>query len=214
MSSYEETCVSETYSTGFPPLGMISIWFGVILIGITAVAQLIIPAPDQLWHNPVMTSLQLPLAILIGGSFLYLLIAARDDAKLAAVPLIINIGTLLIVRFVPFNGLWQEITFQWRWADYNEVVHLVESGRIQPDEQGYAPLPLRYRTLVKDGSVIRISAADGVTRIFFYDKHTSPQIFSGYYFRSDNNPPQPGDFDGRWRYVAQKRPYWFYCSSY
>ncbi len=214
MSSYQETHVSESYSPEFPPLGMISIWFGVILIGITAVAQLIIPSTTQLWANPVMTSLQLALVVLIGGSLLYLLLGGRDGARLAAVPLIINVGTLLIVRFVPFGGLWQEMRFQWHWADYNEVIRLVESGALQPDQDGFAQLPFRYRNLVQEGNAVRIQTHDDVTRIFFYGRRQSDANFSGYFYSSDNTPPQPGDFDGRWRYIVQKRPSWFYCSSY
>ena len=209
MSSYE-----ENYAHEFPPLGMVSIWFGVILIGITAVAHFFTASPTQLWANPIMTGLQLALVALIMGSLLYLVLQASCGLKLAAVPLIINVGTLLIVRFVPFDGLWQEMRFQWHWADYNNVVQLVENGSLQPDEQGYALLPHRYRSLVRDGDAVRINTDDDVTRIFFYTKRQSPQSFSGYLYRSDNNPPQPGDFDGRWRYVAQKRPHWFYCSSY
>ena len=209
MSRYEEPYASE-----FPPLGMASIWFGVALIGITAVAHLFTATAAQLWANPFMTSMQLVLVALIVGSLLYLLLRAGDSVKLAAVPLVVNIGTLLIVRFVPFDGLWQEMRFQWHWAEYNKVVQLVESGALQPDEQGYARLPLRYRALVHDGDSVRIEIHEDVTRIFFYTKKQSPQAFSGYFYRSDNNPPQPGDFDGRWRYVVQKRPSWFYCASY
>ena len=214
MSSYEETYVSESYSPEFPPLGMISIWFGVILIGVTAVAHILASSSSLPGDNPVTTSLQLGLVALIVGSLLYLMLRARDSVKLAAVPLVINIGTLLIVRFVPFGGLWQEMRFQSHWADYNEVVRLVESGVIQADEQGFATLPSRYRALVHDGSAIRIDKSDGITRIFYYTKYQSQQNFSGYFYRSDDNPPQPDDFNGRWRYVVQKRPSWFYCSSY
>ncbi len=208
MGGYE-----ERYDPEFPPLGMVSIWFGVALIGITAVAHLLTDSSAGLWANPVMTSLQLALVALIIGSLLYLLLRVGDGAKLAAVPLIINIGTLLIVRFVPFGGLWQEIHFQWLWADYNKVVQLVESGALRPDEQGYIRLPLRFRALVTD-DVIRLDTSEGITRIFFYTKKNSSLNFSGYLDRSDNSPPQTGDFDGRWRYVVQKRPFWFYCSSY
>ena len=209
MSSYE-----ETYTPEFPPLGMISIWFGVILIGITAVSHLFTASPTQLWANPIMTSLQLALIALIIGSLLYLMLQVSCGLKLAAVPLIINVGTLLIVRFVPFNGLWQEMRFQLHQADYEKVVQLVESGAIQPNEQGYARLPHRYRALVHDGDAIRVDKSDDVTRVFYYTKRNSQGNFSGYYYRSDNKPPQPDDFDGRWRYVAQKRPSWFFCSSY
>jgi hypothetical protein len=209
MSSYEY----DDYAPEFPPLGLISIWFGVILIGITAVSHLFLDA-SHLGNNPILASLQLGLVAFIFGSLLYLLLKAGENLKVAAVPLVINIGTLLIVRFVPFGNLWQELRFQGNMIRYEEVVELVESGALQPDTDGYVALPFRYRTLTDDGDTVRIDTGDGVTRIFFYTSRQSPQNFSGYFYSSDNNPPQTGEFNGRWRYVVQKRPYWFYCSSY
>ena len=104
--------------------------------------------------------------------------------------------------------------FQLHQTEYNEVVQLVESGVIQPDASGYAELPFRYRALTRDGNTVRINQNEGVTRIFFYTRRHSSQNFTGYFYRSDNNPPQAGEFEGRWRYVDQERPYWFFCSSY
>lgn len=208
MSSY------ELEESDFPPLGIVSIWYGVFVILVTAVAHISLGSPPQFWANPVMSFLQLALIALIVGSLLYLLLRANCGLRLAAVPLAVNVGTLLIIRFVNFGGLFQEARFQWHWAGYNEVVRLVESGAIQPDESGYAQLPPRYQALVGDGNTIRIETGDGVTGIFFYSSRHSPTSFSGYLYRSDGNPPQTGDFDGRWRYVAPKRPYWYFCSSY
>ncbi|MCB9420373.1 MAG: hypothetical protein H6667_11230 [Ardenticatenaceae bacterium] len=209
MSSYDY----DNYGLEFPPLGLISIWFGVILIGITAVATLFIDS-SHLWNNPFLASLQLGLVAFIFGSLLYLLLKAGENMKVAAVPLVINVGTLLIIRFVPFGNLWQELRFQGNLLRYEEVVELVESSALQPDADGYIALPFRYRNLTADGATIRLNVNDGVTRIFFYTSRTSPQSFSGYFYSSDNNPPQTDQFNGRWRYVVQKRPYWFYCSSY
>lgn len=207
MSGYED------YAPEFPPLGLISIWFGVVLIGITAVSNLFLDA-SHLWNNPILASLQLGLVAFIFGALLYLLLKAGENVKVAAVPLVINVGTLLIVRFVPFGTLWQELRFQGNMLRYEELVQLVESGALQPDADGYAALPFRYRTLTNDGDTIRISTGDETIRIFFYTSRHSEQNFSGYFYSSDNNPPQTGEFNGRWRYVVQKRPYWFYCSSY
>ncbi len=209
MSSYDY----DEYAPKFPPLGLISIWFGVILIGITAVSHLFLDA-SHLGNNPILASLQLGLIAFIFGSLLYLLLKAGENLKVAAVPLVINIGTLLIVRFVPFGNLWQELRFQGNMIRYEEVVELVKSGALQPDADGYVALPFRYRTLTNDGDTVRIDNGDGVTRIFFYTSRHASQNFSGYFYSSDNNPPQTGEFNGRWRYVVQKRPYWFYCSSY
>ena len=207
MSSY------DNYAPEFPPLGLVSIWFGVFLIGITAVSHLFLDA-SHLGNNPILSSLQLGLVAFIFGSLLYLMLKAGDNVKVAAVPLIINVGTLLIVRFVPFSSLWQELRFQGNLIRYEEVVQLVESSALSSDADGYAILPLRYRNLTHNDGIIRIGTRDDTTRIFFYTSQNAPQNFSGYFYSSDNNPPQTGEFNGRWRYVVQKRPHWFYCSSY
>ena len=175
MSSYDD------YVPEFPPLGLISIWFGVVLIGITAVSHLFLDA-GHLWNNPILASLQLGLVAFIFGSLLYLLLKAGENVKIAAVPLVINVGTLLIIRFVPFGSLWQELRFQSNMLRYEEVVQLVESGALQPDADGYATLPFRYRTLTNDGATIRIHTSDGVTRLFFYTNRHSAQNFSGYFY--------------------------------
>lgn len=209
MNSYDY----DNYGPEFPPLGLISIWFGVVLIGVTAVSHIFLDS-SYLWNNPVMTSLQLGLVAFIFGSLLYLLLKAGDSLKVAAVPLVINVGTLLIVRFVPFGSLWQEMCFQSNMLRYEEVIQLVENGVFAPDAAGYAILPFRYRSLSDDGRTIRIETSDEATRIFFYTNRQTDKNFSGYFYSADNNPPQTGQFDGRWRYVVQKRPNWFYCSSY
>ena len=204
----------DVYGQEFPPLGLISVWFGVILILITAAARILVTASAQISTTPFVTSLQLPLIALILGSFLYLIIHASFDVKKAAIPLVINLGTFLIVHFVPFDGLWQEARFQWRWNSYNAVVALVSSGEIQPDEHGIARLPHKYRFLSNDQGQILVEIQDEVIHIFFFTSRRTPQSFSGFLYRSDNNPPYTGEFGGRWRHVVEKRPHWFFCTSY
>ena len=51
------------------------------------------------------------------------------------------------------------------------------------------------------------------TAVFFATEQAGPGNFAGYLYRSDGNPPQPGDFGGSWRYVAQQQPNWYFCIS-
>ncbi|MFQ5419067.1 MAG: hypothetical protein ACE5EY_01765 [Anaerolineae bacterium] len=197
----------------FPALGVFSVWFGVVLVGVTAVSRIFAANALDLEENPLFDSLYFALIALILASFLYLTLRVNNRIKQAAVPLIINLSTLLIVRFVPFGGLWQDLRFEWNQARYQAVVDLVESGKIQPNELGEIPLPWQYRRL-SAGGVIQVDTSDEVTKILFLTNSSSPTNFAGYVYHADNLPPKSGEFDGRWRYVAQQRPFWFFCASY
>ncbi len=197
----------------FPSLGLFSVWFGVALVGVTAISRIFTAYTFDLESNPLLDGLYFALIALILASFFYLTMRANGRVKQAAVPLIINLSTLLIVRFVPFGGLWQDLRFEWNQARYQTVVQLVESGAIQPDEQGLARLPPQYRQL-SAGGVIKVDTSNGAAKILFLTAVSSPTNFAGYLYHADNAPPQPGEFDGRWRYVAQQRPFWFFCASH
>lgn len=132
--------------------------------------------------------------------------------KWAALPLAINLFTLIIVQMVPFADLWETARFQVRLGQYEAVVALVEAGELVPGEAGVAYLAEPYRYLSTDNGRIAIQT-EADTAIFFFNERNAPRNFSGYLYRSDNNPPQQGDFQGRWRYVEQIRPHWYFCIS-
>lgn len=207
MDTYENTTFHE-----FPTLGVVSTWFGVALILVTAVGRIAVVDGNVSGTRPLLEGMQFVLMAFILASLLYLFLRGHR-LRLAAVPLVINVGTLIIVRLVPFETTWQELRFQWHWSSYNEVVNLVEQGAIQPDEDGLAPLPARYRHLSQYEGKIQIERNDGVTGVFFFQSYHSPQNFSGYLYRSDDILPQAGKFSHRWRHVVQKRPRWFFCAS-
>ena len=203
----------ESYGAGFPSLVVFSTWFGAVAIGVTAVTYTAVGARNQAWLEPFVISIRLILVALVLASLIFLSLSLHEGIKLAALPLFINLGVLVIVHLVPFASLWEEIGFRWQYGSYMTVTNLVESGAIQPDETGVAYLPQNYRGLSADNGRIVILKENGTTAILFITQQYSPTQFAGYIYRSDNPPPQTGDFGGQWRVITPKRPQWFYCIS-
>ncbi|RMG97010.1 MAG: hypothetical protein D6706_09205 [Chloroflexi bacterium] len=203
-----ELKVEKNYLPEFPALGSFSAWFGLVVVGITAVVSLATPVNRQ---TTLIQSLKFIHIALVFASVLYLALRGQQSVRLAAVPLAINLLTLLAVEFVPFSSLWEQARFRWYLAGYNQIIELVESGQLVPNESGFASLPAGWHYLSENGQVM-IDTHDSVTRVFFFTEWHSRQQFSGYLYRSDNRPPA-NEFGGRWRVIIPKRPYWFYCAA-
>jgi hypothetical protein len=208
-----QTILSEdVYRPDFPSLGLFSTWFGVVLIGLTAVLQLG-QSRSRIWAGPVVDGLQFLLVALILSSLFYLPFRTYRGVKWAALPLAINIGTLIIVQLVPFADLGEAWRFRWRISQYESVAQMIESGTLLPSESGVVTLPEAYRHLSVDNGRIWVETDGEVTAVFFFTEHHGSSNFSGYLYRSDNKPPQQGAFLGSWRYVAQQQTHWYFCIS-
>lgn len=198
---YKEYVVGQE----FPVLGVVSLWFGVVFVGVTAVAQALRGSKDT-----VANSMEVILFALILASGVYLAFrAGQGSLPLAAVPLLINVGTLIIVQGVPFADVWENVRFQSNFSAYEQVIDMVASGELPPGDDGFADLPYRYRRLSENGRVL-IHQADGVTRVFFFLDNSVVGL-TGYLYRSDGAPPQ-AEFGGDWTAVLRKRPSWYFCT--
>ena len=203
----------DLYRPDFPSLGLFSTWFGVALIGLTAVFQAGQSSRGGYWAQPLVEGLQFVLLALILASLFYLPLRADRGVKWAALPLAINVGTLIIVQLVPFADLWETLRFRSRVSQYEAVAQMVESGELLPGESGVINLPEAYRYLSADNGRIWAKTDAETLSLFFFTERNAPRNFAGYLYRSDNNPPQQGDFFGRWRYVVQKQAHWYFCIS-
>jgi 4-amino-4-deoxy-L-arabinose transferase-like glycosyltransferase len=203
----------DLYQPDFPSLGLFSTWFGVALIGLTAVLQANASSRGGYWAQPLVEGMKFVLVALILASLFYLPFRAERGIKWAALPLMINVGTLIIVQLVPFATLWEAARFRWRMSHYEVVVQLLETGELVPGESGTVLLPEAYRYLSADNGRIAVETNGETTAIFFFTERNAPRNFAGYLYRSDSNPPQQGDFLGRWRHVVQKQANWYFCIS-
>jgi hypothetical protein len=207
------TYAEDVIEREFPALAVVSVWFGVMIVGITAVGYSISSPFGPPQTEPLVEMLQFVLVALILASVFYVFFRAGDGVKVTAVPLLINIGTLVILRLVPFGLLWEEARFQWHWQSYQAVVEQVEADTWQPDINGTITLPSNYAHLSADNGRIWVHTEVGTMAIFFVMEQRGENQFAGYLYRSDGRPPQPGDFLGQWRYIIQKQPNWFFCVS-
>ncbi|MBK8986799.1 MAG: hypothetical protein IPM39_12120 [Chloroflexi bacterium] len=204
MATYEYD--GDEVSREFPALGVASLWIGLVLVLITAVAQM-----TQGTQDTAANGLQIILLALILASGVYLAFrASQGNLLLAAVPLLINVWTLIIVQCVPFASLWEQARFQSNLTAYQHVVALVEAGELVADMDGYATLPAAYHRLSANGRVL-IDRSSGSTRVFFFLHQPTGASLAGYLYRSDGAPPQ-SEFGGAWTVVLPKRPSWYYCA--
>ncbi|KAA3663615.1 MAG: hypothetical protein DWQ04_09930 [Chloroflexi bacterium] len=198
----------------FPPLGVFSTWFGLVLIGLTAVSNISDSWLQPAWIEPLLSGMTFILVAFILASGLFLAMRISFDLKLAAIPLVINVGTMMIVQLVPFDSLWEELRFSWHQQSYVAIVEQIQQQQIQPNLAGKALLPFRYRHLSDDAGQVWISQRDEQLFIFFPTEYAGPQAFSGFLYQADNQLPQDGEFDANWRLVEEKRPFWFFCVSH
>lgn len=207
------TYITEEGSQGFPVLGTVSTWFGVIIVGLTAVGASLSSPLEPAKTKPLVDLLQFILIALILASIMYLFVRAGEGVKVTAVPLVINMGTLVILRLVPFGPVWEEVRFQYHWADYQTIVQKVESGEWQPDGSGTFLLPAHYQNLSVDNGRIWVEQQDNHMAVFFVTEQNGPGQFAGYLYRSDGRPPQGSGLLGQWQYVLPKGNKWFFCVS-
>lgn len=197
----------------FPSFGLVSIWFGAVLTTLTMIAHASPGSQIGYWSWPLVQGMKFLLMAMILASAFYLPLNAQHGVKWAALPLFINVGTLMIVQLVPFTQLWEAARFHWRVGQYENVVQLVESGQLVAGESGTLMLPDEYRSLSPVDGRIAVETSEGVTAVFFFTEQKGPLEFAGYLYRSDLNPPQQGEFLGRWQYVLPKQAHWYYCVS-
>jgi hypothetical protein len=129
-------------------------------------------------------------------------------------PIIINGSTLLILLYVPFTSIRLNIEFTMNKKGYEEVIRMIENGKLEPNEYGQAYLPPEYRHLSKGGGEIMVDTSDGITSVFFYTFLGILDNFSGYMYRSNGAPPDQDFMGGDWAEITRKEPHWYFCASY
>jgi hypothetical protein len=205
---------TEENQQDVPVLGVVSLWFGAGLVGVTAVASIVTFQSGGIsGAATVAETFRIILFALILASIVYLAWRAGSGSLfVAAMPLLINVFTLIIIQFVPFAVVWEEITFQAYGSRYNKVAEMVETGELPTNLDGSVTLPLAYRGLSHGGHVL-VENQNGVTSVFFISSRQSDQKVEGFIYRSDGQLPRD-EFGGNWRSVVEKRPFWFYCAKH
>jgi len=194
-------------------LGIVSAWFGVIMVALTAVGYSLSSPLQPSKTEPLVDMLQFILVALILASVAYVFMRAGEGVKVTAVPLVINIGTLVILQLVPFAAIWEEARYRYHAPNYQAVVQKVESGEWQPDVSGALLLPTPYRNLSADNGRVWIQHDGEVVTVFFLTEQQGFNQFAGYVYRSDGRPPQNEGFPGQWHTIIPKQSNWYFCVS-
>lgn len=213
MHTTYETYTEENQQD-VPVLGVVSLWFGVGLVGITAVSSIITFQSGGIsGTTAVAETLRIILFALILASIGYLIWqTGNGNLFVAAMPLLINLFTLIIIQFVPFALVWEELNFQMNANRYNKIIEMVKADQLQTTPDGSLALPFAYHNLSHGGDIL-VESQNGSTSIFFISSRHSAQNIEGYMYRSDGKLPHD-EFGGDWNYVAEKRPFWFYCAKH
>lgn len=193
-------------------LVVVSAWFGAAVILLTAVGYTLSSPTEPSPAKPLVDLMKFGLAALILASLVFMVLRAEEGLRVTAVPLFINIGTLVIIQLVPFGVLWEEIRFQTHFYQYQAVRQQVETGEWQPDDRGFVRLPAMYAHLSVDDGRLWVERRGG-TAVFFVTEQRGQQQFAGYYRHSQGRPPQSGEFQGQWRVIVPKRGGWYFCLS-
>jgi hypothetical protein len=162
-----------------------------------AASGLLILSPFYEWvvdaHEPFAFSLLVAaifvlfLAVLV-SSLVYAMRWLRKDKRRALLPLSVNLLALLLFWLIPFTAIMLKLDFHLNYRKRMEVVSMVKSGQLKPNvthNETLISLPPGYRHLSKGGGEIVVE--DGT--IFFYTFRGIGDHFSGFAYRSDDNPP-------------------------
>ncbi len=207
------TYAEEEVNREFPALGIVSAWFGVLMVALTAVGTSLSSPWQPSKTEPLVDMLQFILVALILASLAYVLVRAGEGVGVTAVPLVINVGTLVILQFVPFGAIWEEARYRYRVPNYEAVMQKVESGEWQPDSNGILTLPEQYQNLSADNGRIWVQRDGTAVTIFFMTEQLGLNEYAGYVYRSDGRAPQNSPLSGQWQTIIPKQPNWFFCIS-
>ena len=197
-----------------PSFGILSVWFGSFFVLLTAVLQIVHQTIQPPWARPLILVMEAILLAMIVGSILFLAVNYQFGVKLVAIPLIVNIGTLLIVHTVAFDRMWENARFSSMAYGFEHVVEQIENNEIVAASDGYAVLPASYGYLSSNGNLVRIERSNDVLTVLFFADYDAPNQFTGYIYRSDGSPPPSSMFNVDWRFLHQRSVNWYFAVSY
>jgi hypothetical protein len=137
----------------------------------------------------------------------------------AMMPLVVNLVTALIVIFVPFTELTTNLNFRVHLSARMEVVNDVLSGKYENRIQSAGgrgdliALPSQLSGLSSSGGeIVRFHRQNDIL-ILFFGYRGILDSFSGFVYSTDDVPPEPGDFGGKFFAIERLRSNWFWVSS-
>lgn len=161
----------------------------------------------------------LPILLLVFGFFIYVTVRAiitlfkNKDWK----PIVIQVITILILFFVPFNQIILHIDFKMNKAGRERVAKMVESGVLKPNvsyNTSLIHLPKKYEHLSSGGGDIVVEKSSNGYNILFFTFRGIMDNFSGFEYTPNDQKPSKKAFDSESKDIEKMDKDWYFLGSY
>jgi hypothetical protein len=132
-------------------------------------------------------------------------------------PFVIQLITILLWFFFPFNQVNLDLNFKIHQDKREEVATQIENGVIKPnvsDSPSLIQLPKKYTQLSKGGGDIVVETKGKAKSILFFTYRGMLDNFSGFVYNPNDNKPSKSDFNGDFEQIKKVHKNWYYVSSY
>ncbi|MFE4038653.1 MULTISPECIES: hypothetical protein [Priestia] len=132
-------------------------------------------------------------------------------------PFVIQLITILLWFFFPFNQVNLDLNFKIHQDKREEVATQIENGVIKPnvsDSPSLIQLPKKYTQLSKGGGDIVVETKGKAKSILFFTYRGMLDNFSGFVYNPNDNKPSKSNFNGDFEQIKKVHKNWYYVSSY
>ncbi|WP_425203239.1 hypothetical protein [Priestia megaterium] len=132
-------------------------------------------------------------------------------------PFVIQLITILLWFFFPFNQVNLDLNFKIHQDKREEVATQIENGVIKPnvsDSPSLIQLPKKYTQLSKGGGDIVVETKGKAKSILFFTYRGMLDNFSGVVYNPNDNKPSKSNFNGDFEQIKKVHKNWYYVSSY
>lgn len=131
-------------------------------------------------------------------------------------PFGIQMITLLLLIFIPFNQIVIDLDFKMNKSERNQVISKIQGGKLKPNvsyNNELIHLPKKYAHLSKGGGEVVIEEKNGHYSVLFFTFRGVLDNFSGFVYSPNDKKPQAHSFDGDFKEVVKMKRNWYYVSS-
>lgn len=161
----------------------------------------------------------LPVLLLVFGFFIYITVRAiislfkNKNWK----PIVIQVITILLLIFVPFNQIILDIDFKMNKSERERVVKMVKNGELKPNvshNSSLIHLPKKYEHLSSGGGEIVVEKSGDSYNILFFTYRGIMDNFSGFVYTPRDKEPSKKEFDSNFKEVDKMDKNWYFVGSY
>ncbi|MQR86938.1 hypothetical protein GFV16_13550 [Bacillus megaterium] len=142
-------------------------------------------------------------------------------------PLVIQVITVVLWFFIPFEQLNLDINFKLHQQKREEVAAKIQSGVLKTDEVDYPSfnflpnqpdlsslidLPKEYASVSRGRDDVAVEAKGKAISVLFFTNSGLLGHFSGFVYDPNNHKPSSGDFGLKFEEIKKLQRNWYYIS--